>query len=198
MPQTVIQLNSAPVGQGRERTCYVHPEDPDKLIKVSADGIGTQSRREIDFYRQLAKRNSIEYSHLPRYYGRVETNLGAGIVVDLVRDPDGRISRSMLDYLLAGRPIETFEPLLTELKDYLLRNLVIFNHDLVARNLLVQKRPDGRDRLILIDGLGDVVLITWLNRFGWHVRAKIERRWDRFIERLYQSRAVLDQRSAKT
>lgn len=198
MPQSVIQLNSAPVGQGRERSCYVHPDDPDKLVKVSAGGIGTQTRREIDFYRQLAKRDDIEYSHLPRYHGIVETSLGPGIVVDLVRDHDGGISKSMLHYLEAGYPIESFEPLLAELKDYLLRNLVIFNHDLVARNLLLQKRAGARDRLVLIDGIGDVVLITWFNRFGWHARPKIERRWERFSERLYRSRAVLDQRSAET
>ena len=180
----MLELNSEPVGQGRERTCYIHPDDDSKLIKISHDEDTTQSRREIDFYRRLQKGREISYTHLPRFYGMEDTSRGTGMVVDLIRDFDGSISRSLRWYLDQGNPLEDYLPLLDELKTYLLDNLVIFNHDVVTRNLLLQRLDENSSRLVLIDGIGDVVFLQWLNHFPGHVRSKINRRWQRFIERL--------------
>ena len=182
----MIELNSEPVGQGRERTCYIHPEDPGKLIKVSTGAVRKQSRREIECYRRLQRQGPVEYTHIPGFHGLVETNLGVGIVVDLICDDDGKISRSMREYLDDGMPIESFEPLLEELRQYLHDNLIIFNHDIVSRNILYQKRGPQSGRLVLIDALGDVVFFKWPNRFRSHVEAKIKRRWDDFMQRLYR------------
>lgn len=41
-------------------------------------------------------------------------------------------------------------------------------------------------KLVIIDGLGDVVAIPWFNRIPAHARAKIERRWNRLVNRFYQ------------
>ncbi len=191
MTQSTITLDSEPVGSGRERTCYVHPVDSSKLIKVCNSAIVTQTNRELVFYRELQSRSEFDYSHVPRFYGQVETSRGAGIVVDLVRDRDGGVSRSMRWYLKHGTPIQTFEPYLDELKSYLLQNLVIFNHDLVLGNLLFQRLPSGAARLVIIDGIGDVVKFRWLNRFPRHVRAKINRRWERFIRHVYRYPEVI-------
>jgi hypothetical protein len=185
MNQSVIQLTSPPIGQGRERTCYVHPDDPSKLIKISGAASNIQSRRDLDFYHRLKDRKDFKYTHLPRFYGTQKTSLGQGLVVDLVRDFDREISKSLKWYLDSGRPISDFEPHLELLKSYLLDNLVIFNHDVVARNLLFQKLAQDSSRLVLIDGIGDVVSIQWLNKIPSHARAKINRRWQRFLDRLY-------------
>ncbi len=191
MNASIINLTSEPVGQGRERTCYVHPDDPAKLIKIPKPGIDTQTRREIVFYQKLQKRGKIDYTHIPCFYGQVETSLGDGILVDLIQDADGTVSRSMRWYLNHGVSIQVFEPYLQELKQYLLSNLVIFNHDLVLDNLLFQKYSQNESRLVIIDGIGDVVKIQWLNRFPSHVRAKINRRWERFINHIYRCPEVV-------
>ena len=60
MNASIINLTSEPVGQGRERTCYVHPDYPTKLIKIPKPEIDTQTRREIVFYQKLQKRSKIE------------------------------------------------------------------------------------------------------------------------------------------
>jgi len=185
MNQSVIQLTSQPIGQGRERTCYVHPDDPSKLIKISGEASNTQSQRELDFYRSVNNRKGFIYTHLPRFYGIQKTNLGSGIVVELVRDFDGEISKSLRWYLDNGRPISDFETHLELLKTYLLDNLVIFNHDMITRNMLLQKLSQDSARLVVIDGIGDVVSIQWLNKIPSHVRSKINRRWQRFVDRLY-------------
>jgi hypothetical protein len=116
---------------------------------------------------------------------------GKGMIVDLIRDHDNSVSKSMLWYLNHGVSISTFEPHLALLKDYLIKNLVIINHDFVAGNLLFQKFSEQQAKLVAIDGLGDVVAIEWLNVIPSHVRFKINRRWDRFIRHLYTYPEVL-------
>ena len=186
-----LRIDSDPIASGKERTCFRHPQDPTRIVKISTGAEDIQSRREIAFYEQLMRRRNFDYAHLPRYYGTVETNLGRGLVLDLICDADGEISNSLLWYLQNGISLAQAERLLAELKDYLLKNLVIFNHDLFSGNLLLQK-ADGREpRLIMIDGLGDVVSLPWLNRLPWHARAKIERRWERLLARFYRSRYVI-------
>lgn len=192
-----LTITADPIASGKERSCFLHPQDPAKIVKISTGGEDTQSRREIVFYRELMQRREFDYSHLPRFYGVVETNLGPGLVLDLICDADGRISRSLQWYLENGLDLAEAESLLRDLKKYLLDNLVIFNHDLFSGNLLLQKSADD-NRLIMIDGLGDVVSIRWLNRFPSHARGKIERRWKRLMTRFYNNKYVVElQKSAR-
>ena len=135
----MLQINTDPVGKGKERACFVHPDDPQKAIKVAHGDASEQSRRETRFYQKLQKRGGSD-QHIPRFYGLCETNLGQGIVVDMIRDQDGEISRPLNWYLAEGYPIEEFEPYLAELKQSFLQNLIIFNHDMTVGNLLFQNR----------------------------------------------------------
>ena len=185
MSKEIIQITSDPVGEGKERTCFVHPDDPAKAIKVSNKGIEKQTDREVVFYNKLQKRKDVKFTNLPRYYGTVNTNQGKGIVVDLIRDYDGHISKSLKWYLQNDYPVSEFEPYLHHLRKYLLDNLVIINHDLIPGNILFQKVSAKEARLVMIDGFGDVIAIQWFNVFSNHVRGKIHRRWGRFIRRMY-------------
>lgn len=191
----MLQINTDPVGKGKERTCFVHPDDSQKAIKIPHGDISEQSRREIKFYQKLQKRGGSD-PHIPRFYGLCETNLGAGIVVDMIRDQDGEISRPLNWYLAEGYPIEDFEPYLDELRQSFLQNLIIFNHDMTVGNLLFQKASATSARLVAIDGLGDVVVIDWFDVFPALVRRKISRRWARFIARVYRTNEVRSQREA--
>ncbi|MCP4211281.1 MAG: hypothetical protein GY764_07350, partial [Halieaceae bacterium] len=192
----MLQITTDPVGKGKERTCFVHPDEPSKAIKISLGGVRKQSRREIRFYQKLKRRNDVNVPHVPRFYGLCETNLGQGIVVDLILDQDGQISRPLNWYLAEGYPIEDFEPYLDELKKSFLQNLIIFNHDMTIGNLLFQRVSDTSARLVAIDGLGDVVIVDWLDVFPSLVRRKISRRWARFIARVYRTKEVRMQREA--
>jgi hypothetical protein len=192
----MLQINTDPVGKGKERACFVHPDDPQKAIKISIGDSSEQSRREIKFYQKRQKSGSDSDQHTPRFYGLCETNLGQGIVVDMIRDQDGEISRPLNWYLAEGYPIEDFEPYLDELKQSFLQNLIIFNHDMTVGNLLFQKISASDARLVAIDGLGDVVALDWLDVFPSLVRRKISRRWKRFISRVYRTREVCRQREA--
>ncbi|MGI9318887.1 MAG: YrbL family protein [bacterium] len=185
-----LQIDSDPIGLGVERACYIHPDDPGKAVKVSVKRRNLQSKREIKYYTKLAKRHDLKFDHLPKYYGTIETNLGDGFIVELVRDYDGQISKSLNWYLAHGFPVENLPPYLESLKRFLLKNLIIFNYDMKSSNLLLQKYSSENARLVIIDGLGDTVYIEWLNNFTSHVESKINRRWERFIKSLYASREV--------
>ena len=186
----MLEIRSEPIGQGRERACYVHPEDPRLAVKIPLGETSQQTQRDLRFYARLRKRNAVHNKHIPGFHGVVDTNLGRGIVVDLIRDYDGQISRPLNWYLAQGFPIEEFEPLLEEMIESFLESRIIFNHDLTIGNLLWQKRSMSRGRMVAIDGLGDVVAIAWLDAFAPLARRKIRRRWNRFLERLYRTREV--------
>ena len=192
----MLQITKDPIGRGKERACYVHPDDPRKAIKISGGEISTQSKREIRFYQALQKRGNVDEKHIPKFYCLCETNLGQGIVVDLIRNYDGEVSRPLNWYLAHGCLIEEFEPYLDELKHSFLQNLIIFNHDMTIGALLLQKLSTRKARLVAIDGLGDVTALNWLDFFPFLVRRKIRRRWARFMARVYRTREVRKQRDA--
>ena len=132
----------------------------------------------------MQRRGMIDFSHIPRYYGRIDTNLGRGMVFDLVSDFDGQISRSLWDYFQQGVPLSEFYPYLDELKQYMLDNLVVFSVDMGRFNVLFQRLSESSARLVVIDGLGNHTAMNWLDNVPSLARRKINRRWQRFITRL--------------
>jgi hypothetical protein len=186
----MLKITSEPIGTGRERACYIHPEDPRLAIKMPMGEVSVQTQRDLKFYRKLKKRGIRGIPHMPDFHGLCETNLGRGIVVDLIRNYDGEISRPLNWYLAQGVPIEEFEEYLEELKQSFLQNLIIFNHDMTIENLVFQKPSSRTARLVAIDGLGDVAAIDWFDYFPFLVRRKINRRWKRFMKRIYRTHEV--------
>ena len=184
MKQSILQLSGEPIGSGQERVCYLHPDDDSKVVKVQKGEIDTQTRRELALYDSLRRRGIDDFEHIPRFYGRVQTNLGSGFVVDRIADYDGGESRSLWWHFERGYPLAEFAPYLEELRRYLLANRIVFSVDMGRYNILFQKMSPQRARLVVIDGLGNHTAINWLDNIGYFARHKIRRRWRRFIGRL--------------
>ncbi len=184
MKQNILQITTQSIGEGQERICYVHPEDIDRVIKIQKGPSDKQTRRELEFYHRLSRRKNTDYSQVPRYYGKVKTNLGDGFVTDLIRDYDGSISNSLYWYFERGYPVSEFFPYLEELKQYLLDNLIVFSVDLRRTNVLFQKTSAQQARLVVIDGLGNHSAINWFDCFRAVAHSKINRRWERFFTQL--------------
>ncbi len=179
------------VGSGKERACYQHPDDPAKAVKVLLGTARKQMDRELQFYAQPAVQQLDDYCHFPRYYGCVETDLGTGYVLDLVRDYDGGISKSLSQYFYAGAEVASYQQELEQLRCYLLEHQIIFNHDMYEGNILVRRIDPGKSQLVIIDGLGDVTLLQWPNRIPAFARRKIARRWHRFYLRMQGNHAAI-------
>ncbi len=194
----MLKIISEPIGEGRERACYIHPEDPRQAIKIPTGKVSEQTLRDIKFYKRLKKLGVTDNAHVPKYYGLCETSLGRGIVVELIRNYDGEIARPLNWYLAQGVPVEEFKIFFEEMQQAFLDDLIIFNHDLTIGNLLFQKTSTNSARLVAIDGLGDTVALDWLDSIPFLVRRKIKRRWKRFIARVQRSQEVRAQRAAES
>ena len=205
-PGPVLVLNgSEPFGVGGRRACYVHPLDPAKCVKVlrtderrtirvknSGSLIPTAWRREYNNNTQemhelyaLEKRIGAENmgKHIPRCYGMAETDLGPGLVLDLVRDEDGRISHSIRELITLGYDLEKLRPAFDEFCRFLTDHLVL-TRSILDHNLAVSMSAQGPQRIVMIDGLGYpgwLPIAAWIPSIG---RAKVAQRkedaWRRF------------------
>ncbi len=193
-----------PFGIGGRRLCFVHPDDPDRCIKVLRTDenrtirlnkfslIPVWARRVydnnahemIELAKIKKKVGDLMSRHFPRCHGMVQTDLGPGLELDLVRDRDGKISRSLRELLSKGHSLETFREAFDEFGDFLLDH-VILTRGLLDHNLAAQDHGNGKWTIKLIDGMGDpawLPLARWFDHIG---RRKVNRRltdaWARFL-----------------
>ncbi len=185
------------IGKGNERACYIHPDDPNKAVKVNFDeSKSKQSDTEINYYKQLVKRKLNDWTHLPQYFGEVDTNKGKGFVVELVRDYDGEVSKSF-KYYLEQNGLEPYTKELEQYKQYFLDNCIIFNYGMMQGNMLLRKKSETDFELVLIDGLGDVSHFTLPNKIPYFARKRINRRWEKFAKKYLQQKWIDAHRDKK-
>lgn len=178
----MIKLPKDIVGKGNERVCYIHPENENHIIKVSYErekGRSKQSDIEIKYYKQLHKRKKMDWTHLPKYYGEVDTDQGKGFIVDLIKDFDGKVSESF-QYYIDRDGVEKYHVEIELYKQYFLDNLIIFNYGMMPKNILLKRIDEKTANLILIDGLGEVSFFKFPNKIPYFARKKILRRWEKF------------------
>lgn len=169
------------IGRGSERTCYVHPENSDRCIKINHSSLNKQSNNELRYLTNLLKRN-ISWQHIPKLYGVVQTNLGEGVVYDLIRDYDGEVSNTLAHYLKREADIEETRQIvgaLQEFRDYLLSQHIMVR-DPNSTNFALQKCSEHKVQLVLIDGIGNANFAPMFNQLNWFVDMKIRRKWKHF------------------
>lgn len=198
----LVRLADAePFGRGGNRLCYVDPRDDSRCIKVPIPGREAAAKRaaapvwkrlrpigyyddnlrEYASYRKIASHfGAAVWTHLPRCHGLVTTDLGLGIVTDLVRDPSGRVSVSLKTILREEGRSARFQAGLDDFVTYL-RETCLPTRDLLLHNLVAQW-DDSRTQLRfhVIDGFGSsdaLPLVYWSRRLA---RAKVERKIARF------------------
>ena len=174
------------LGTGHHRECYRHPENNNLCIKIVVSGNDKECKRERKYYSYLEKRGT-SWNVIPRYYGDIETNLGSGSVFDLVLDHDGTVSKSLKYYLSPDNKAEADYSRLSDslclLKDNLFQQQII-TMTLDPKNILCKKLASGSFQLIVIDNIGNSVLIPICNVSSYFTRKKILRKWKRFEDRL--------------
>ncbi len=209
MPEPALQpvtlAHLEPFAIGGRRLCFVHPRDPSLCIKVNRTDdqrflrlpkrrvIPARFLRELDdnehdrrTLSSLERRLGPHFAHLPRYHGDIETDLGRAVVLDLVRDADGQISRTVRSLICDGVRLDTLRPAFNAFAQYLVRHNVL-TRALLDHNIVARHASDGSWSLVLIDGYGDPAAIPIASLIPALGRARIRRRavdaWERF-ERL--------------
>ena len=110
-----------------------------------------------------------------------DTDQGPGLVLDLIRDHDGRISQSIRALITLGQDLSTLRPAFDELGEFLLRHNIVTRH-IHDHNISAQDHGDGSFTFFIIDGLGDPAwLPRWIKPLGRaKIRARLARAWPRF------------------
>jgi hypothetical protein len=132
------------------------------------------------------EKRGVDFSHLTRYEGAIETNLGTGHLYECIKDHDGSYSKSLNHYLKRNKD-QQGELILqfSKLEDYLLEHGILF-YDLNGGNIICQKDAQGELRLVMIDGIGEVISFTFLNIFKFYRDNTIRRRWHRVVKSVEQ------------
>lgn len=167
------------IGSGSTRSCYRHPDDPAKCIKIDKRETDGPTSKEAAYYHKLTRiRPEFRYTHIPRFYGFVQTNRGHGGVFDLVRDEtDGAISKGLSDYIRNGE-VSADDPRWKEAHATYMATLfdeAIIVRDFNPGNISVRRMRDGSLQFVSIDGIGHRDFVPLCDFARWFARRKLRR-----------------------
>jgi hypothetical protein len=184
----IINLNDdLLIANGGGRTCFIHPEDDTKVIKIihTEEGI-SNNQNDIDYkYINYLRKHNKDLSYISSCYEYIKTNLGDGLVFDRIVNYDKTPCKSFR-YFIAKKIIsfEVQKELLDELKIYLEKEEILFV-DNSSTNILCQEIEKDKYKLIIIDGLGAKRNGPkfWLYlRVKLYRDYKIKKQWQKFIQ----------------
>lgn len=177
------------IGHGMERTCYVHPDDSSKVVKIAKENRADSRHNLYEYktYRYLKKHHG-QLDFITHYYGFVETDLGRGLLAECIRDSSGEVSRSILDTLLGEYkyPYDQLRSLVSEFCDNLTRkNIQLF--DLNPKNIVLKLEKPGSYKAVAIDIKGRYAnneFIPFSTFIPYLSRRKLKRRGQRLLEKM--------------
>jgi len=139
--------------------------------------------KEIRAYELLiAQKNPLLWKHIPEFYGTEETDYGLGIITRLFRNYDGTYPVNLQTIIPTGISPELAAGI-KEFRTWLERETVI-TRDLLAHNIIVVHHANGRQQVVVVDGIGNserIPISTW---FKFFARRKVQRKLKNFQERI--------------
>ena len=161
----MIRLSAeTPLGTGRHRKCYAHPDDAQRCIKIvynGGQGGDKETQRELKYYAHLS-RYLKDWSGIPRYYGTVETDCGTGYVYDVIADYDGKPSITLTEFAKQCRYEDDFavlRQLLKKLKRYLRDNHIV-TMTLKPQNVLCHRISESEVVPVVCDNIGEARVLA--------------------------------------
>lgn len=186
LDKQILQLDDTLLyGQGSHKKCFLHPHNKNLCIKIAYNEGGQKDLiREIN-YIDVLKRRHKDYSILPKYFGKVNTNLGTGYVFEIIRDYNNDRTQTLEDFItdlnLFSQNYSLIVRLLKELKEKLYKNEII-TMVLFPENILFQKTDENNYRVRIVNDMGSAVLIPLEYHFKYFAHTKILRRWKMFLD----------------
>ncbi len=204
-PTRVIELaDVVPLATGSQRRVYAYPGHPDFLIKVMReDALGrrfgpdapwhkrrSRLRDYVSFARELKEyigamaRRREGRPPVARLLGLVETDLGLGLVSELVRDADGQPAPTLARLYQDQEGLApATERALDDFVEDMLRYEIIVG-DLHAWNLIYGSDSRGGPRFVMIDGFGEKNIVPLASMSRAFNRHRTLRRYARMREQL--------------
>lgn len=190
----MIELDGlTPLRKSQNYQIFQHPELDTALLKVRFDepvrdhfirryserryGNLRQWQREANEYLAALNRGCPEIERLARFMGYERTSLGPALVVEKMTGPDGGLAPSLHSEFVAaaGNPEQEkcLRAELIGLLDDLEKGRIIVG-DMGLENIVRAQERGGQ--LVVIDGLGERVLIPLTLFSDWAFRHSIARR----------------------
>ena len=208
--------NQNPFARGGNRLCYVHPLRADRVIKVRRPDVSLEFKRsKKGFPKNLRPLSSFDdnaeelrvmesldkligpdlYQCVSRCYGFEDTDMGPGLVSDLVRDSNQKVSHTLKQYIWDHGFDENCRNAVAAFSDLWIR-LGVPSRDLLLHNIVAQRDDNGAIvRLVVIDGLGSPNLIPASLLPLSHRQKKARRKVSNMNERI---ELLLGQRGQET
>ena len=195
----MIKLNDIfPFAKGGNRMCFVHPDNPNRCLKVIHPGILTKIKKSKPWYKQLRSSESFDdnlreqnaynqkalksnnpeiWDHLAKWYGMVETDIGIASETELIRN-NGRIAETLEEYLFRNGLTDEIKDAIEEFHKWLRQHLVL------TKNLIVQNKKINNYFLFLFSLIPISIIagssISLSNIFAKrYVNRRIELMWSR-------------------
>ena len=190
------------LAQGANRVCYVHPDDPNKLLKIIKPEKRAKVKKsqapwykkmrssvcfddnlqELKAFKRLEKKEGVE-NYFPKCFGVVETDLGEAICVECIHSGlEGRNILSLQNYLREYGFTNEIMKALDELCCFLYDNLIV-TRDLRMFNIMVRHKNEMIN-LVIVDGLGNSEFIPISDFIASFARTKMQRKFKRFKQRM--------------
>ncbi len=186
-----------PLGIGRQRFVFLHPLDPDLVVKIPLrhvlDDERTRPRPRYHrryLFRHLADTYSEMRAHLvlyarlgelpfriAKFHGFTETDLGLAEVCELKKGIDGLPAPSLRQMLAEGTYDEVHQAALSRFLDWVLSSDLTLK-ELHPGNLVYADVGTGVEEFVLVDGVGEKGQLSLRSRFRrlnrWHKRKHIK------------------------
>lgn len=201
----MIKLRGTPIlALGTTKLVYAHPSQSRHLIKViRPDLIDAQGRSRVPGTRKwlpvcqryadfaveireflIVRSQSDEpIPCLQSVIGFAETDLGLGLVVEKLCDPEGELAPTVASLVMAHGVTEELLALWKVYFETMLRFNVV-SQDWHLSNLVCATDESQRRRIVLIDGLGDRSLLRLRSRWPLFNRVIMHRKGRRALRRM--------------
>lgn len=194
MPRPILQLRHlTPLASGNNRDVFVHPHDPDLLVKTMKEGNeerkkGSKTaspfrryRQYITFLRECEEHIAAQFdphgapAFLQAVVGFADTDRGLGLVTKAERDASGAYAKTLQQLISQNAYDPTAQEALEDFIKQFAASRVIVT-DLSIRNLVYSITDSEQPHFVLIDGYGEKNLIPFNSFSAWcHQRSKDKR-----------------------
>ena len=191
----MIELDGiTPFAEGGNRKCFVHPEKPDRCLKVVHPGLLEKIKKNQPWYKKLRPESSFDdnlreqkaynqkalkkdnpdvWTHLAKWHGMTETNIGMASETELITN-NGKIAETLETYLFREGITEEIKLAIEEFQTWLEKHLIL-TKNLIPHNIVIKIE---RDQMILkiIDGLGSKAFFPLPRYSNFFAKRYVERR----------------------
>ena len=183
-----------PFAKGGNRLCFVHPNNPNRCLKVVHPGLLNEIKKNKSWYKRLRSIKSFDdnlreqqaynqkalrkgdpgiWSHLAKWYGMTETNIGMASETELITN-GGEIAETLEAYLFREGITEEIKLSIENFQSWLREHLIL-TKNLIPHNLVLG-HENHKIVIKIIDGLGSQAFIPLPNYSDFFAKRYVERR----------------------